>query len=53
MFHFIRLAVVLMSLHNNRNPMIEVGTTDWDIAVIGLAMFLNGGIRDILGLSLD
>lgn len=33
-----------MSLHGNRNPKTEVGTRDWDVAVIGLIMFLFGGM---------
>lgn len=48
MFHLLDL--VLVSLHCNGNPKIEVGTTDWDITVIGLALFLHGEIRNILGL---
>lgn len=31
-----------MSLHDNRNPKTEVGARDWDVAVIGLIMFLFG-----------
>lgn len=50
MFQFIRLAVVPVFLRSNRNPKIEVDITDWDINVIGLAMFLHGGMRDTLGL---
>lgn len=33
-----------MSLPGNRNPKTEVGTRDWDVAVIGLIMFLFGGM---------
>jgi hypothetical protein len=45
MFSFIRVALVMVSLHSNRTlTKAEVGTKDWDIAVIGLTMFLFGGI---------
>ena len=37
--------MAIESLHNNRNPKTESGTKDWSIVVIGLTMFLFGGIR--------
>ena len=39
MFSFINVAMVLVSLHSNRNPKTEVGTRNGDIAVIGLTIF--------------
>ena len=36
---FIRVAVVMVSLHNNRGTKNR-GTRDWDIAVIGLTKLL-------------
>lgn len=33
-----------MSLHSNGNLKTEVGTSDWDIDVIGLTMLLFGGM---------
>ena len=44
MFSFIRAAVVMVSLHSYRNPKTEVGTRDWGTAVIGLIVFLFGGM---------
>ena len=42
------MALVMVSLHRNRNPKTEVGSRDWGIAFIGLIMFLFGGMK-ILG----
>ena len=40
MFSFIRVVVVMVTFHSNRNPTeTEVDTKDWGIAVIGLTMF--------------
>jgi hypothetical protein len=36
--------MVMVSLHSNRNAKAEVGTRDWNIAVIGLTMLLLGGM---------
>lgn len=36
--------MVTVSLQGNRDPKTEVGTRDWDVAVIGLIMVLFGGI---------
>ena len=44
MLSFIRVVVVMMSLHSNKNPRTETGTRDWDISVIDLTMPLPGGI---------
>ena len=40
MLFFIRIALVMVSLCSNGNPKIEGFTRNWDIAVIGLTMFL-------------
>jgi hypothetical protein len=44
MFAFIRVALVMVSLHSNKTlTKTEVGTRAWGIAVIGLTMLLFGG----------
>ena len=46
MLTFIRVAIVIVSLYKNRTlTMTEVGTKDWSIAVIALAMFLVDGMQ--------
>jgi hypothetical protein len=40
----IRIAIGMVFHYSNRNPEIEVGTRDLDIAVIGLTVFLFGGM---------
>jgi len=43
MFSFIRVALLVVSLHSNRTvTKMEVGTRDWGVAVAGLAMLLVG-----------
>jgi hypothetical protein len=45
MFSFIRVFMVMVSLHSNRTlSKREVGIRDWGIAVIVLTMILFGGI---------
>jgi len=45
MFAFIRVAMVMVSLHSNTTQTkTGIGTRDWCIAVIGLTMLLFGGI---------
>jgi hypothetical protein len=44
MFSFKRVAMVMMSLHSNRNPKTDVGNGDCDIAVIGWSMILFEGM---------
>jgi len=43
MFSFIRVALVMVSLYSNETK-TEVGSRDWGIVVIGLTMFLFGGV---------
>lgn len=42
---FIRVAVVIVSLYNNRTlTKTDIGTRDWVIAMIALTMFLVSGM---------
>jgi hypothetical protein len=34
--------MVMVSVHSKGNPKTEVGTKDWDVAVIGVTMLLFG-----------
>jgi len=44
MFSFIRVAVVIVSLHSNRKPKTKVGTRGWGIAMIDVTMLSFGGV---------
>jgi hypothetical protein len=39
MLSFIRIALVMVSLHSNGNTKSEVATKTWGIVVVGLTMF--------------
>ena len=41
MFYFMKITLVMVSLHSNKDPKIEVSTRDWDISVIGQNMFCS------------